>query len=135
MVCRMFFTEMIASGKYIKIKLSLCHNPSLEITVFANSCLSDITNNTKKTNEIIKQIMLITPIIISPSIKESIAKSNGTKRKTIKPSAEPAPCILDEIVTISFVSFTLKNAVKIQEPTPNTAIKAINTIVIQPDVK
>ena len=114
----MFCIETIARGKYIKIKLSLCHNPSLEITVFANSCLSDITNNTKKTNEIIKQIMLITPIIVSPSIKESIAKSNGTKRKTIKPSAEPAPCILDEIVTISFVSFTLKNAVKIQEPTP-----------------
>ena len=131
----MFCIETIARGKYIKIKLSLCHNPSLEITVFANSCLSDITNNTKKTNEIIKQIMLITPIIVSPSIKESIAKSNGTKRKTIKPSAEPAPCILDEIVTISFVSFTLKNAVKIQEPTPNTAIKAINTIVIQPNVK
>ena len=131
----MFCIETIARGKYIKIKLSLCHNPSLEITVFANSCLSDITNNTKKTNEIIKQIMLITPIIVSPSIKESIAKSNGTKRKTIKPSAEPAPCILDEIVTISFVSFTLKNAVKIQEPTPNTAIKAINTLVIQPNVK
>ena len=45
----MFFTEMIASGKYIKIKLSLCHNPSLEITVFANSFLSDITNIAKKT--------------------------------------------------------------------------------------
>ena len=103
----MFFTEMIASGKYIKIKLSLCHNPSLEITVFANSFLSDITNNAKKTNEIIKQIIHITPIIISPPLNESIAKSNGTKRKTIKPSTEPALCIFDEIVTISFVSFTL----------------------------
>ena len=131
----MFCIETIARGKYIKIKLSLCHNPSLEITVFANSCLSDITNNTKKTNEIIKQIMLITPIIISPLLNESIAKSNGTKRKTIKPSTEPALCIFDEIVTISFVSFTLKNAVKILVPIPNTAIKAINTIVIQPDIK
>ena len=65
----MFFTEMIASGKYIKIKLSLCHNPSLEITVFANSFLSDITNIAKKTNEIIKQIMLIKPIIIVVNVK------------------------------------------------------------------
>ena len=131
----MFCIETIARGKYIKNKLSLCHNPSLEITVFANSFLSDITNNAKKTNEIIKQIIHITPIIISPPLNESIAKSNGTKRKTIKPSTEPALCIFDEIVTISFVSFTLKNAVKIQAPIPNTAIKAINTIVIQPDVK
>lgn len=131
----MFCIETIARGKYIKNKLSLCHNPSLEITVFANSFLSDITNNAKKTNEIIKQIIHITPIIISPPLNESIAKSNGTKRKTIKPSTEPALCIFDEIVTISFVSFTLKNAVKIQAPIPNTAIKAINTIVIQPDIK
>lgn len=131
----MFFTEMIASGKYIKIKLSLCHNPSLEITVFANSFLSDITNIAKKTNEIIKQIMLIKPIIISPPLKERIAKSNGTNRKTIKPSAEPAPCILDENVTISLVSFTLKKAVKMQAPIPNTAIKTIKIIVIQPDVE
>ena len=131
----MFCIETIARGKYIKNKLSLCHNPSLEITVFANSFLSDITNNAKKTNEIIKQIIHITPIIISPPLNESIAKSNGTKRKTIKPSTEPALCIFDEIVTISFVLFTLKNAVKIQAPIPNTAIKAINTIVIQPDIK
>ena len=131
----MFCIETIARGKYIKIKLSLCHNPSLEITVFANSCLSDITNNTKKTNEIIKQIMLITPIIISPLLNASIAKSNGTKRQTIKPSTEPALCIFDEIVTISFVSFTLKKAVKMQAPIPNTAIKTIKIIVIQPDVE
>ena len=67
MVCRMFCTETMARGKYIKIKLSLCHSPSLEITVFANSFLSDITNNTKKTNEIIKQRMLIKPV--DPLIK------------------------------------------------------------------
>ena len=131
----MFCTDTIARGKYIKIKLSLCHRPSLDIAVLANLSLSDITNITKKTNDNMKEIIPIPPVTVLPFFKESTAISNGTKRKSIKPSAEPAPCILEAVVTLFFVSFTLKNAVKIHAPIPNTAIKEIRIIVIQPDVE
>ena len=117
-------------GKYINNKLSLCHKPSFAIIVLANSGLSDITNNTKKKKDIIKDIIAIIPDILSLFLKDKIEKSSGTNKKTINPITEPTPCIFEAVVTRSFVSLTLKKQVKMQAPTANTIIKIMTIFVI-----
>ena len=126
---------MIAIGIYIKSKLSLCHSPSYEMIVFANSFLSDNTNNTKKAIAIIKQTILIPPIADSLFLNERIAKIKGTKSISINPITEPIPCIFDAVVIMSFDSFTQNKDVKIQAPIAKTEINAINVTVNRTDTK
>ena len=59
--------------------------------VFENSGLSDITNKTKNTKAITKQMMLTVPMTMSLLLKERIAIKSGTKRKSIKPITDPTP--------------------------------------------
>ena len=103
--------------------------------VFLNSDLSDITNRTKNKREMTKQIMLIIPKPDSLFLNERIASSRGTNRNSMKPIAEPAPCILEAVVTTSFDSFTLKNPVNIQAPIAKTAINTTSTFVNPPETE
>lgn len=64
-----------------------------------------------------------TPAILFSDMKDNIAINNGTNSISIKPIAEPAPCIFEAVVTASFVSPTLKKQVKIQAPTANIPIR------------
>ena len=74
----MLFTVITAAGIYIKSKLSLCHDPSYEMTVSANSFLSNSTNSTKQAIEIIKQIIPVFPMTGSLFLNESIPKIRRT---------------------------------------------------------
>ena len=125
----MFFTAIIPNGRYIKKRLSLCHKPSFAITVFENSSLSDMMNSVKNRSERTKHATLIQPVSPSLLLNDSMAVSKGTKRKSIKPTAEPAPCIFEAVVTSSLDSFTLKKHVKIHAPTENAAMKMIAVMV------
>ena len=72
---------IITSGKYIKSKLSLCHNPSLLMKVFEKISFCDITNKTKKNNPVVKQIMLTIPMMISLFLKERIRPIKAQTKK------------------------------------------------------
>ena len=128
-------TATMNNGMYIKIRFSLCHNPSLAMAVFANSSLSDITNSAKKTRAATKHMILITPITDSLFLKDRIAINSGTKRNSMNPMTEPAPCIFDAVVTTSLVSFTLKKHVNMQAPIANTVTNAIKVYVSPPDTE
>lgn len=113
----------------MKKRLRRCQRPSFEISVPENFSLSDITKSAKKTRDEAKQNMHTAPKIFSPHLNERIATSRGTKRKSVKPKAEPAPWIFDEVVEIVFDSFTLKKHVKMHEPIAKIAIKTIVVVV------
>jgi len=58
-------------------------------------------NRAKNSRAKIKDIIAISPDILSPVLKESIVRNSGTNKKSINPIAEPAPCIFEAIVTMS----------------------------------
>ena len=119
----------IKSGRYIKIKFNLCHKPSLLMNVPENSGLSDTTKRTKNAMEITKEHTLIIPIMPSSFLNDRIPSKRGTKRKSIKPSAEPTPWIFEETVTTSFDSLTLKKHVNTHAPIAKSAMKTSITFV------
>ena len=125
----MFLTAMYPSGRYINNKFSLCHKPSFATNVRCNSGLSAMINNMKNSRASIKEIVDSVPVMLSLVLNESIAMNRGTNKNSIKPMAEPAPCIFEEEVTISFVSLTLKKQVNIHAPTAKTAINKTDTVV------
>ena len=53
----------------------------------------------------------------------------------MNPAAEPTPWIIDAVVTTSLDSFTLKKHVKMHAPTAKTAMNAISTLAIPPEME
>lgn len=84
-----FLIEIITIGAYIQSRHSLCHKPSLDITVWANLSLSAITNNEKKTRENTKNKSDINPIVKSfeRNDKRLIISGRNVNRKN--PITEP----------------------------------------------
>lgn len=118
-------------GKYINNNVSLCHNPSFLINVSWNCGLSAIMKKAKKIQAKTKIIMKSIPAILSLPLYVSIDKNNGTNNNAINPNAAPIPCIFDDTVIISLLSFTLKTPDNIPTPTANIIIRI--TVVMVSD--
>lgn len=127
---KIFAAAIYPNGKYINNKFNLCHNPSCAIHVFSKDGLSDITNNIKNKSVSTKETINKAPVILWCIRNESVDKSSGTNTTSIKPMAEPTPCILEAVVTIFLVSLTLKKHVKIHAPIANTKINTTSVMVI-----
>lgn len=125
---------MYPSGKYMNSKFNLCHSPSLATSVRWNCGLSAIMNNTKNSNASAKETADIIPVELSLDLNESIAKNSGTNKNSIKPMADPAPCIFEAVVTTSFVSFTLKKQVNMHAPTAKIPINKTDTMLRDFDI-
>jgi hypothetical protein len=84
--------------------------------------------NTKNSIANTNAIMQTVPCIISWLLKAKMHCSKGKNNNVINPIAEPAPWILDDIVTFSFDSFTLNSPDSIPAPTANMEIEInVNT--------
>ena len=116
------------NGTYMKNKHSLSHNPLYLKTVFSNLGLSPIIKNAKKIISNTNEIVHIMPEDLLLAMKEVIALNNGNKANAINPMAEPAPCIFEAAVTVSFDSFTLKMPDRSPAPIAKVAITIKATI-------
>ena len=63
------------------------------------------------------------PWVVSFCLKDTIPFSNGKSNKAIKPIAAPTPCIFEAVVTVSLLSFTLKNPEISPAPTAKIPIE------------
>ena len=63
------------------------------------------------------------PSIMLFCLNETIPFSNGKISKAMKPIAAPTPCIFDAVVTMSLLSFTLKNPEISPAPTAKIPIE------------
>lgn len=82
-------------------------------------------NSTQHIKARIKETAEIIPVNLSADLYERTEIKGGTSSSNTKPMAEPTPCMLEAVVIVSLLSFTLKKQVKIQAPTAKIAIQIV----------